>query len=392
MGFQIFNSDKKMTETENSGNIYDVAIIGGGLAGLSLATLLAKKCIHVLVIEKDSYPRQKVCGEYIAMESWNFLENLGLDLNGMDLPLIDTFRISFLPDKLIECQLKPGGFGISRFTLDHKLAKIAEKKGVQILTNSKVDKINKTDHDNLYELKTHNGNTFYAKLAIGAAGRGGFSKILKKKEKKYFAVKYHINTEHSENIIEIHNFKGGYCGISKVDKEKYCMCYLSDASALKEFNGNIDLFEKTVLTQNNYLKNHLEKAEKITDPITTSGFYFGMNAPFWQDIPLIGDSAGFIPPISGNGMSLAFRSAAHLYKIILEFLTEKISYNELCTQHQLYCNKYLSNRINKGIFLQNLVLKDNCLKDQFLYSAFKYIPGLLSFLSKQAVGKEIRSE
>src|SRR3954469_26020423 len=60
--------------------IYDVCITGGGLAGLASAILLGRSGYKVILYEKESYPFHKVCGEYISMESWNFLRNLGLPL------------------------------------------------------------------------------------------------------------------------------------------------------------------------------------------------------------------------------------------------------------------------------------------------------------------------
>ncbi len=68
---------------------YDVAIIGGGLAGLSLAILFGKAGKKTIVIEKEIYPFTKVCGEYISMESWKFIESLGLNLSALNLPQIN---------------------------------------------------------------------------------------------------------------------------------------------------------------------------------------------------------------------------------------------------------------------------------------------------------------
>ena len=53
---------------------YDVAIIGGGLAGLSLAIQCASQNVSVVLFEKETYPYHKVCGEYISLESQPFLE------------------------------------------------------------------------------------------------------------------------------------------------------------------------------------------------------------------------------------------------------------------------------------------------------------------------------
>ena len=73
---------------------YDAAIIGGGLAGLSLAIQMARKGYSVVLFEKEKYPFHKVCGEYISMESWPFLLSLGLDLSALNLPKIDTLNLT----------------------------------------------------------------------------------------------------------------------------------------------------------------------------------------------------------------------------------------------------------------------------------------------------------
>ena len=58
---------------------FDVIIIGGGLAGLTNAIHLSKFNRQVLLIEKDSYPKHKVCGEYISNEVLPYLNSLGID-------------------------------------------------------------------------------------------------------------------------------------------------------------------------------------------------------------------------------------------------------------------------------------------------------------------------
>lgn len=68
--------------------IYDIAITGGGLAGLSLAILQAKAGNSVVLFEKNSYPFHRVCGEYISLESWDFLESLGLPLGRNESSII----------------------------------------------------------------------------------------------------------------------------------------------------------------------------------------------------------------------------------------------------------------------------------------------------------------
>src|SRR5450755_4352309 len=74
--------------------IYDIAIVGGGLAGLSLSIQLARKNYQVCLFEKEIFPFHKVCGEYISMESWDFLISLGLPLEDWELPRIHQLHIT----------------------------------------------------------------------------------------------------------------------------------------------------------------------------------------------------------------------------------------------------------------------------------------------------------
>ncbi len=62
-------------------NNRQVVIIGGGLAGLTAAIHLAKHNFEVSVIEKNTYPHHKVCGEYISAEILPYLNSLGIHLN-----------------------------------------------------------------------------------------------------------------------------------------------------------------------------------------------------------------------------------------------------------------------------------------------------------------------
>ena len=97
---------------------YDVAIIGGGLAGLALANDLAMRGRKVVVFEKGNYPRHKVCGEYISMESHSYLLKLCPVLNSMKLPVIKEFLLTTTGGSEFKTELDLGGFVISRYVLE----------------------------------------------------------------------------------------------------------------------------------------------------------------------------------------------------------------------------------------------------------------------------------
>ncbi len=179
-------------------NLYDIAIIGGGLAGLSLAIQAAAKGYRTILFEKEQYPFHKVCGEYISMESRPFLLALGVPLNEMELPLIKKLNVSDIKGNNYQFNLPLGGFGISRFTLDNLLYQVALNKGVHIRTKTKVTDV-QFSNDQFY-ISTTAGN-FYATTAAGAYGKRSNldikwkrSFIHKKKGKlnNYIGIKYHV--------------------------------------------------------------------------------------------------------------------------------------------------------------------------------------------------------
>src|SRR5437762_8067641 len=118
--------------TSSNDQLVEVAIAGGGLAGLALAILLARKGYSVVLFEKEQYPFHKVCGEYISYESWDFLQDLGVDLDALNVSHIKRLQVSAPNGKMLEQDLTLGGFGISRYALDHTLALIARASGVTI--------------------------------------------------------------------------------------------------------------------------------------------------------------------------------------------------------------------------------------------------------------------
>jgi flavin-dependent dehydrogenase len=120
---------------------FDCIIIGGGLGGLTLSIQLAKKGYKIALLEKETYPFHKVCGEYIAMESWNYLINCGIQLPNLQLPRLEKLKVSAPNGSFIEHPLNPGGFGVSRHKLDHLLAIEARKQGVNLIENCKVNDV-----------------------------------------------------------------------------------------------------------------------------------------------------------------------------------------------------------------------------------------------------------
>lgn len=312
-------------------DIYHVAVIGGGLAGLTLAVQCADAGYKVVLFEKEQYPFHKVCGEYISMESFDFLQRLGLPLQSMQLPVIDTLHISDAAGNIYPFKLPLGGFGISRYMLDDALYKLATQKGVTVLTQTKVNNIVFTD--DVFTIET-NSNLFRAKCAAGSFGKRSnldvkwkrpFIKSKARGLNNYIGVKYHVRYNHPKNQIALHNFRDGYCGISNIEDGKCCLCYLTTATNLKA-SGSIAQMQQDVLMQNPQLQYIFTNAEFLyKEPLTISQVSFAQKSQVENHVLMVGDAAGMITPLCGNGMSMAMHAGKLAFNNIQLYLQGKIN-------------------------------------------------------------------
>src|SRR6187431_3173880 len=197
----------------------EVTIVGGGLAGLTAAIHLSKIGLKVIVIEKNEYPRHKVCGEYISNEVLPYLNWLSLDISELNPTHISKLVFSTPNGKIIDCNLPLGGFGVSRFALDAFLCQKAIENGCEIMQ----DNVENIVYENgLFTVSTLNNRIFSSEIVIGAFGkRSNIDQKLKRefiqKKSHWLAVKAHYSGEFPDDLVGLHNFDGGYCGVSKVE-------------------------------------------------------------------------------------------------------------------------------------------------------------------------------
>ena len=331
---------------------YDCAIIGGGIAGLSLSIQLAEKGFEVIVFEKNTYPFHRVCGEYISNESLDFILRLGLPLKEMDLPQINKIGISTSGGFKLQAPLPLGGFGISRYKLDYELNLLAKAKGVTILEKCKV-----TNHEN-NTVDTDKG-IFHAKIVVAAFGKTtpAFAKTetLKPSLANYVGVKYHIKTDFPADTIELHNFNKGYCGISKIEEDKFCLCYLTHNVNLHHNNNSIQEMENNVIRKNPFLNHIFSNSDFLFEhPVTISNIKFGAGKTSKNNHLYLGDAAGCISPLTGNGISMSAYASFLLSDLIHQYLKEKISYEQLLIQYDLQWKRYFEKRIWRGKKIQQL--------------------------------------
>jgi menaquinone-9 beta-reductase len=300
---------------------YDIVIIGGGLAGLVSACILAADKRKVLLVEKKEYPFHKVCGEYISNEVLAYLKSLGFDPFRYGAAVINRLRISTPAGRNIYADLDLGGFGLSRFIMDSALSGLAKEYGAEVWTGSRVTDVHfSKDH---FIVAISEREAIAAKLVIGSYGkRDVMDKKLNRdfiqKHTGYMGVKYHVRLDYPVDEIGLDNFAGGYCGIVKIEDDRYNICYLYKRHNKVKFKTLQEL-EETVLYQNPILRQIFTSATFVSrEPEAINEICFSRKMLVEDHILMCGDAAGLITPLCGNGMSMAITGAKLLAELILE--------------------------------------------------------------------------
>ena len=365
-----------------------IAIIGGGLAGLTAAIHLSKLGYDVTVFEKNTFPRHKVCGEYISNEVLPYLQSLDIDVASLAPTNITDLHFSTTNGTSIKIKLPLGGFGISRFVLDEYLYKKALKNGAIVL----IDNVTNVQFDNNHFTinTTENGN-FTAKIVIGAFGKRStldtaFNRKFILKKSNWLAVKAHYSGDFDNSLVGLHNFFGGYCGVSKVENNRINICYITNYDAFKSHKNIVD-FENKIVTQNPFLKNIFDNSTiSFEKPLTISQISFAQKPAIENHIIMIGDTAGLIHPLCGNGMAMAIKSAKIAAEIIDDYLTHKITSRTQVEQHyQNQWNKNFRNRLFFGRTISKILQKPKLAT--LLIRIFIKIPSAVSLIIKNTHGK-----
>ncbi len=329
-----------------------IAIVGAGPAGASLAIRLAKENFDVILVEREKFPRQKLCGEFISPECLEHFRALGvldemLSVGGDRIKETVFYEPNgksvSIPSKWFGGDIQ-GALGISRAEMDFRLLEKAKEIGVKVLEEtSAVDLLIENREVGGVKVRNKTGeiSEISADLTIDATGRAGvLGKILQRKGKKtkdkgkktkLVGFKAHLkNVSMKKGICEIYFFRGGYGGLNYVEEGYGNHCFLIKADVVKEFNGNADEIVKNVVFQNKRAYSTLKDAETIFDWLAVTVDEFGRKdlspAPRLFNV---GDSSAFIDPFTGSGMLMALEGAEILAQIITEksFAPEQIAEN-----------------------------------------------------------------
>lgn len=333
----------------------NIVIIGAGLAGLISAIRLTRVGFACTIIEKKVFPFHRVCGEYISNEAIPFLARENLLPPLVSSP-ITNFELSSLSGKSIRLPLDLGGIGVSRYYLDNFLFERARDSGVTILQNEEVQKINFIKGG--FEIHT-NRRTLPGDFVIGAYGKRSrldvqAARSFTQKRSPFVGVKFHARTSHPHDLVSLHNFNGGYCGINQVEGNITNICYLVHRDQLRQ-HTSLERLEAEVLQRNPHLKKIFSEADRIFERSEViNEISFETKEPVWNHVLMVGDAAGMITPLCGNGMAMAIHAAKILSDLLIETKdSPDISREQIETRYAKQWRNAFAGRLAWGRLIQN---------------------------------------
>lgn len=336
-----------------------IVIIGGGLAGLISSIQLIRAGIPCAVLEKKSYPVHRVCGEYVSNEALPFLTAVGLYPEQLNLPRIKLLEFSSVAGDTSRLRLDLGGFGISRYSFDNYLYRIAKREGVTFRINTEVTAVNFAEDQ--FEIETSYGKTC-ADIVIGSYGKRSRLDVQQhrtfvQKRSPWVGVKYHVRTKHPADVISLHNFPNGYCGVCNVEDGMTNLCYLTHRDNLRN-SGEVHQMEEEILFRNPHIKKLFNQSTFIfKKPEVINEISFETKSPVENHILMAGDAAGMITPLCGNGMAMAIHSAKIVSELVIKFFGGQITRQRLEADYRDSWNRSFRSRLWFGRHVQHLLLR-----------------------------------
>ncbi len=286
----------------------DLIIVGGGPAGLATAIFAARGGLSSTVLDRRSLPLDKPCGEGIMPPGVALLEEMGVQV-----PHSPFHGIRYVDgDILAEGRFRGRpGWGVRRTALVQAMLERAEKLGVELRYGVAVDSWR---YDGERAVVETAGEGIEARFLIGADGL--HSKVRKqaglekgRRGEKRFGVRRHFRARPWSPFVEVYWADGSEAYVTPVGSEEVGVALLSS----EECGGFVGLLSKFPR-----LGERLGNAAVASDAAGAGPFRQRVRCRYRDNLALVGDAAGYLDAITGEGLSLAFHCARSLAETVAE--------------------------------------------------------------------------
>jgi flavin-dependent dehydrogenase len=266
---------------------HDVVVIGGSLAGSACVRELNRRGIDAIALERDRFPKRKVCGGFLSAGAVESIAHLGLLDEVLKAGAVEVKSARVRASRAdVEIPFERPGLGISRTALDTIVARAARvREGWNV---REVGRTNRAFHVDGIECR----------IVVDASGKLG--RFTKRESVEEFGIQY-VEPNARGSVLDFWFFDDGYGGAVSVEDGGSNFCFLIEKEALPKY-----------LNRPNCL---------VTGPLAYD------RLP--GDFIAIGDAAGMVDPFCGEGMRHALESGILAARIIAQGIHRSASYAEI---------------------------------------------------------------
>ncbi|PYI49613.1 MAG: hypothetical protein DMF10_01025 [Verrucomicrobia bacterium] len=280
--------------------IFDVAIVGGGPAGSSCAAFCARGGLRTLVLEREKFPREKVCGDCLNPSCWPVLQRLSLAQRVRDLPhsKLDSVEFIAIGGRNVIVDLPTGDdceLSVKRSLFDALLLKHARELGAHVREETTVTAL---AHDENWKIETAGGENFSARILIGADGRNStvarLCNLLPPPARERVALQAHIALpQNFGGRVVLQFLPEGYSGQAPVNETELNLCLVGTPPTISRLRK--------------WAEGHFEitanQSWRTITPLTRSPVPCAH-----ENVLFIGDAARVVEPFTGEGIYYAMQS------------------------------------------------------------------------------------
>ncbi len=384
---------------------YDVMIVGAGPAGSSMAAWLAGQGWRVLLVERDHLPRHKVCGEFLSPEALNTLRAQGLHetVAALDPVPLQGATLTAQSGRTLHVKIPGQAWGISRYALDAALATRAQQQGAALWTGTTVTSWQHVDGGMVVQVRRRGDAALQehdqpcsvqTRALVMACGRHGSATLLmqhrpRRKDNPARHASVGIKC-HFANVVmpaqtELYLFAGGYIGINPVEKGYANVCALASYDTFARAGRSPQALIEAAARWNPAFTARLADAHAMPQTqCSVAPVDSRRGASVWAGLPLLGDTAAMIPPLCGDGMAMALRSA-HLCAPLLDaYLRAACSWSGLGESYRRLWHREFDRRLRIGRLLETLLLSPRT--TDLLFSVGARIPALADYFVRATRG------
>jgi geranylgeranyl reductase family protein len=358
---------------------FDVAIVGGGPAGSSCGAFCAAAGLRTIILEREKFPREKVCGDCLNPASWPVLRRLGIAERVHQLPhgILHSVEFIAIRGRKIVVDLPSGEeseIAVKRSLFDDLLLRRASELGAHICEETTVSALSKRANNDGWRIETSGGRIFAAKTLVGADGRNStvarLCNLLPRSSRERVALQAHIPLPADfGNRVVLQFLPEGYSGQAPVNREELNLCLVSKPSNMP---GLRCWAEKRFNLQRDY------QWRTIT-PLTRAALM-----PTRQNLFLVGDAARVVEPFTGEGIYYALRSGELAAQAIVKVMSGKCDVDPVTEYTEAHAAMY------RGRLWVNQLSRAAVLAPQFA-SLFVHLARVQPSILRLLTAKIVRS-